>query len=82
MSNDYSEDQQAILAELAGHKATGERLAQQFADHRAAVRERALLAVTHYGISVFRAAQEAGIDRRTLTTWLQVHNAERRSSSK
>jgi O-methyltransferase involved in polyketide biosynthesis len=82
MSNDYSEDQQAILSELAGHKANGERLAQQFADHRAAVRERALTAVTHYGISVMRAAQEAGIDRRTLTTWLQVHNAENKGRRK
>jgi hypothetical protein len=82
MATYLSEDQQAILDELLEHKAHGDQLAEQFAAHRAAVRERALYAVTHYGLSVVRAATAAGIDRRTLTVWLQVWNAEQKAQKK
>jgi len=82
MSRELTEDQAAIVEELEEFKANGDRLAQEFATHRAAVRERALYAVTHYGVSVVRAATAAGVDRRTLTVWLQVFNAEQKSQKK
>lgn len=82
MAHDLSEDQSDVLAELEGHKKHGEDLAQMFADHRAAVRERALVAITHYGVSIARASAAAGVDRRTLTTWLQVWNAEQKGRQK
>jgi transposase-like protein len=53
-------------------------LADQFARHRGDLRAEAIHAVTVTGLSVKKVAETAGIDRRTLTVWLQVHNAEQK----
>lgn len=80
-SND-GKDQEPILTELAQHKHESERLKKLYEIHRADLRASAIAAVTEYGISVVRAATECGIDRRTLTVWLQVHNAEQKALKK
>jgi len=79
------EDEKAALAtleNLAAMKLEAERLAEQFRIHREDLRAEAIHAVTVNGISVLRAATAAGIDRRTLTVWLQVHNAEQKALKK
>lgn len=79
MAHELSEDQEEILGDLSELSTEALALQEQFASHRERVRERALTAVTHYGLSVQRVAATVGIDRRTLTVWLQVHNAEQRA---
>lgn len=76
-SSDYTSPE-AALANLESLKQEGERLADLFKRHREDVRAEAIAAVTEQGVSVARTAASAGIDRRTLTVWLQVHNAEQK----
>lgn len=76
-SSDHTSPE-AALANLESMKQEGERLADLFKRHRADLRAEAIGAVTEQGLSVLKVATAAGIDRRTLTVWLQVHNAEQK----
>ena len=76
-SSDHTSPE-ATLANLESMKQEGERLADLFKRHRADLRAEAIHAVTEHGFSVLKAATAAGIDRRTLTVWLMVHNAEQK----
>lgn len=71
-----------MVDELEQLRTEGERLAKMFRQHREDLRAVALRAVTHYGVSVVRAATAGGMDRRTLTVWLQVFNAENKGREK
>jgi len=82
MAHELSEDQQEVLDELHELKGHARDLEEAFKAHRNELRERAIVAVTHYGLSVKKAAETAGIDRRTLTVWLQVHNADEKRRKK
>lgn len=72
----------AATENLTSMKLEGERLADLFKRHREDLRNEAIHAVTVGGLSVLKVATLAGIDRRTLTVWLQVHNAEQKGRQK
>jgi transposase-like protein len=82
MTSKYEPSAEAALENLANMKLEAERLRDMFARHREDLRAEAIYAVTEQGVSVLRAATTAGIDRRTLNVWLQVHNAEVKARKK
>lgn len=49
---------------------------------RAQEKETLMRAITEEGLSVARAAQITGYDRRTITIWLRVFNAEQKFQQK
>lgn len=82
MTSNEEFDEAAALANLKSMKLEGENLADKFKRHREDLRNEAIHAVTVGGLSVLKVATNAGIDRRTLTVWLQVHNAEQKGRQK
>lgn len=59
-----------------------ERLAEieeQWKFTRAAARANLIKVITEEGVSVATAALVSGNDRRTITVWLQIHNAEEKA---
>lgn len=82
MDSSDEKAQAQILEELAEHKKRSEDLAELFKMHRQDLRAALICAVTECGLSVKKAAETAGMDRRTVTVWLQVHNAEQKGRRK
>lgn len=75
MAHEFSEEQQEVLQELAPFKDEAAELEKQFQDHRARLRQAALRAHSHYGIPVLRIANIVGVDRRTISVWIEVARA-------
>lgn len=72
----------AELWELRAQAGQVEELEKEWKIQRQELRRLAVNAVLDYGFSVVRAADIAGIQRKTLSVWLDVERAIRKERAK
>lgn len=82
MSQDNAEKFPQELWELRSQAAQVKELEETWKIQRAALRELAIKAVLDDGFSVVKAADIAGVQRQTLSVWLEIEKGVRKRLNK
>jgi hypothetical protein len=73
---------EAAIARQALLNVSVSQVEKEWKELRAQSRKNTLELITELGVSVARAHQITGHHRATITTWLQIHNAEKKSAQR